>query len=223
MNLRRSFSLALMTMLVSCNLSRADYAFLFTDSSGVASNTFTVAAGSTVDIRVYLTQTGTSAGLSAQGLNSAGVQLSNYNTAIATVSNVTANSSFDVNSTSTGANAKVTEFQTISSPVKAPTSGTDANRVLLGTFTFTGVSAGTTLTVTAIPSTGTSVNVIAPGGADSGSIDGSILNASAAITVTAIPEPGSMILAGIAVAGFGAGLLRRRFLRKQEQPGPAAS
>jgi hypothetical protein len=224
MKLRIVFLSALLTLLFGGSAARADYTFLFTDASGTASNIFTVAQGQTIDIRVYLSQTGASTGLSAQGLNSGGVQLNTAAPSIATVTGVAPNAAFDNKSTTTGANANVTENQISNPAVKAPTSGPDANRILLGTFTFTasGVNTGTTLTVTAIPSTGTSVNVIAPGGPDSGSIDGIIQNASASITVTAVPEPGSLVLAGLAAAGFGAGVLRRRFLGKKPQPAAPA-
>jgi hypothetical protein len=209
MKLRIGLVSAVLTMMLSADVARADYTFLFTDSSGNASTSFSVKVGQTVDIRVYLAQTGSTTGLSSTGLDSGGVQLNTSNSSIANVTNVTANPAFDSSSTATGANANVTEHQTISSPVKAPTSGADANRILLGTFTFTGVSAGSTLTVTAIPSTGTNVNVLGDGTV----LDSMIVGSSAAITVTAVPEPGSMLLAGLAVAGFGAGVVYRRLRR----------
>jgi hypothetical protein len=216
MKLRIGFVSAVLTMMLSADVARADYTFLFTDSSGNASTSFSVAVGQTVDIRVYLAQTGSTTGLSSTGLDSGGVQLNTSNSSIANVTKVTANSAFDVSSTATGASANVTEHQTISPSVKAPTSGTDANRILLGTFTFTGVSSGSTLTVTAIPSTGTNVNVLGDGTV----LDSMIVGASAAITVTAVPEPGSMLLAGLAVAGFGAGIMYRR-LRRPKLAGQA--
>jgi hypothetical protein len=211
MKLRIGFVSAVLTMMLSVHGARADYTFLFTDSSGTASNSFTVKQGQTIDIRVYLAQTSSTTGLSSTGLNAGGVQLNTSTSSIANVTNVTANSAFDTNSTNAGSSASVTEHQTTSSAVLAPTSGTDANRILLGTFTFTGVSTGTTLTVTAVPSTGTSVNVLGDGTV----IDSMIHNASAAVTV--VPEPSSLILTGLAAAALGTGLVRRR-LRRSVQP-----
>jgi hypothetical protein len=222
MKLRMAFIPALLTIMLSGSNVAAGYTFLFTDASGNPNTSFSVGVGQTVTIDVYVAQTGSSTGLSAQGLNSGGVQLNTSSPSIATVTSVTPNAQFDNSSSGIGANAFVTVNQVFSPAIKAPTTGSTPpplNAVLLGAFTFTGQSAGSTLTVTAVPSTGTSVNVIAPGGADSGSID-SMLSASpvsASINVFAVPEPASMILCGLAVSGFGAGVLRRRFLGKKEQ------
>jgi len=209
---------ALLTATMSASLAHADYAFVFTDTSGNAMSTFSVNAGQSITIDVYLAQTGSSTGLTNQGLNSAGVQLNTQTPSVATVTGVTANAAFDQSSTTTGASASVTEHQTFSPAVTAPTSGPTAGMILVGAFTFTGQSAGSTATVTAIPSTGTGVNVLGDGTV----IDGMIANATAVITVTAVPEPGSMLLVGLAVSSFGVGVLRRRLRRQPTQPAAAA-
>jgi hypothetical protein len=205
----------------------ADYAFVFGDSSGnLGVSNFNVAVGSTVNVLVYLEQTNGTTGLSnpGQGLKDGGVGLT-FNQAIANVPStgaITANPAFDTSSKSVGTGtANLNVFQTSSAPVLAPTSGPTANAILIGSFTFTGVSAGTTATVTTLPHPDPPfANNVLGDGTD---IDSLIANSSAVITVTAVPEPGSMILTGLAVAGFGAGVLRRRLRRQQTEPAPSAA
>src|SRR5262245_12864441 len=66
--------LVLPALLVTTGAARADYTFIFTDSSGTVSGNFTVAQGATIDIRVYLSQSGADTGLSSSGLVNAGVK-----------------------------------------------------------------------------------------------------------------------------------------------------
>jgi len=213
-----------MALLAIGGNARADYFYEFTDSSGnAASNatatnpgsfSTTVNQGSIVNIRLYLVQdnAGTSNGLTTVGLNSAGVQLNTSSPGIATVTAVTPNAAFGSSSTTTGASASVSEFINGSTGVIAPTTGPDANRVLLGTFTFTGVSGGSTLTLTALPGMNPD-NVLNNGsmGNPGTAIDGFITTfPSASITVVAVPEPGSLLLSGMAVAAFAGGWYRRR-------------
>jgi hypothetical protein len=189
--------------------ARAGYTFLFTDSSGVAQSAFSVNQGSTIDIRVYLMQTGSDTGLSASGLSQGGIQL-NYNGSIAGVANgsaVTANPAFtDTPTVSVTANSASLNVATLNgSGVMAPTSGADANRILLGTFTFTGVSAGTTTALTADPHPNPLIgdNVLANGTV----LDSVIANSSVAISV--VPEPGTLVLTGLLATGIVGGAVRR--------------
>src|SRR5262249_16776097 len=141
---------------------QAGYQFQFTDSSGTASSNFTInSIGGTVDVRVYLTQTSPDTQLTANGLVSGGVQVNNSTGAVAQVlsnsditPNVKPSGQFDSGTTSTSSSqSKVADFQDAgSAPVTAPTSGADANRILLGTFRFTGLSQGSTFLSTADPS-----------------------------------------------------------------------
>src|SRR5262245_24504775 len=117
MKLRSVFFSALLALACSGRLAQADYVFQFTDASGAAKNSFSLNTGDTVDIRVYLLQTGLSTGLSAQGLNSAGVQLNTASPSVANDTATVANSAFDSSATTIGANAKVTEGQISSSAV----------------------------------------------------------------------------------------------------------
>jgi PEP-CTERM motif len=84
------------------------------------------------------------------------------------------------------------------------------DRIFLGNFTYTGVSVGQTLTITALPGLGPD-NVLGDGVTD---IDSYLLanTTSALITVTAVPEPGTMVLGGLLATGILGGYLRR--LRK---------
>jgi hypothetical protein len=194
----------------------ADYAFVFGDSSGnIGVTNFSVGVGQTVSVLVYLEQTNGTTGLSTSGLKDGGVALS-YTQTIANVASITANPQFNTSSQSIGSGtAGLNVYQTTSPAVVAPTTGAMANVILLGTFTFTGVSAGTTTTLTALPNPDPPfANNVLGNGTD---IDSLIANSSAVITVAAVPEPGSMILTGLAVAGFGVGVLRRR-CRRQGEP-----
>jgi hypothetical protein len=203
--------LSVLGLLLAGDSARATYQFEFTDSSGVANNSFSVVQGSTVDIRIYLQQTGTDTGLTTSGLNSGGVGLT-YNQAIASVTAITPNPTFNNNSffigTGTSANPSTLNVSQDVGGIVAATSGPDANRILLGTFRFTGVSAGTTLTLTVDPHSGIDDNVLANGTV----LDGLIANASAAITVTTpVPEPGTLILTGLLGLGGAAGAAWRRY------------
>ncbi len=218
MRIRSVILIAALTLLPG--RAAADYSFVFADSTGTYANSFTVAQGSTVSVEVYLMQTNGATGLTASGLTSAGVAL-NFNQAIANVPNaaaITPNPAFNTSQTSVGTGtASLNEQQVASGPVFAPTTGPNTGAVLLGTFNFTGVSAGTTVTLTAQPHPAPFDNNVLNDGTV---LDGMIANSSAVITVTAVPEPGSLLLGGLAAAGLGAGVLRRRWSRKQT---PAAA
>src|SRR5262245_56869422 len=187
--------------------AEAGYQFQFTDSAGNATNTFLVNQSATIDIRVYLVQTSPDTGLSASGLDSAGTKLT-FNQTIANVAGtgaITANPAFDFASKSTGTGtASLNVLQDSgSAPVTAPTSGADANRILIGTFTFTGVNNGIATVVTSDPHTLADDNVLHNGTV----LDSLIANSSATITV--VPEPGSLVLTGLFAAGLAAASVRR--------------
>jgi hypothetical protein len=206
--------LALPLLLLAAGGARADFTFQYTDGSGntVTSNSFSVAQGSTINIRVYLLETNGETRLQSPGLISGGAQL-NYNQSIANVTTLTGNSSFNNTVTPSIGTGNAAIRETSTTAVTAPSSGTDANRILLGTFTFTGVSAGSTLVKTSIPDAGTSVsdNVLNDSPTFT-SIDGLINLPNASITVTAVPEPGSLALSALCAGGM-CGLLVRRLRR----------
>jgi hypothetical protein len=184
--------------------ARADFTYQFADSTGAAANTFSVQQGATVDVRVYILATGSDT-LTNNGLTAAGVTLNTTSPGVANVTAVAANTAQFNNghSTTTGSSASVSEFA--SAPVTS--SGTGASdRVLVGTFTFTGATVGQTLTISAVP--GLSPDNVR---ADNSNIDTQLTNnaASAFITVTAVPEPGTLALTGTLVLGMTGAALRR--------------
>jgi hypothetical protein len=195
--------------------ARADFVFQFADASGTPTSAFQVGTGGTLPIQVYLLQTSgpttSSTNLSANGLSDANFALTFSSSApfsIASSGNITANSAFvGPNSTSLSTSGGVTTAALTlhSSPsfVFAPTTGANANRILLGTFTFTGgATQGQALTVTALPGSSNFVD-----GAGN-TLDSLITNASFSLTVT--PEPGTLVLTGLFAAGVSAGAWRRR-------------
>lgn len=203
---RRRFALAAVLALVGwAPPARADYEFLLTDAAGMAATNFTVVQGDAVDIRVYLLETNTTT-LVDTGLSSAGVQLGGFASGIAAVQTAPVRGGAWDDGTGTAGNpAALRVFQDIGGPVTAPATGPEANRVLIGTFRFTGVSIGTTAFVTADPGAGADTVL-----ADGLVLDGMINNTAGLITVTAIPEPGALALAGLAAAPLLARLRRRR-------------
>jgi hypothetical protein len=207
--------LSITGLLVSAGTSRADYIFTFTDTSGnaIPSNSLTEGAGTTFSIEVWLTQRNGSTGLSATGLNQAGVQLNGYNTSNVTVGSITPNDdahsgSFNAANTTTSINnSGSTGVAILTEGYTSPTTGLKGNpSVYLGTFTFTAGSVGTTSTVTALAYAGQDNNILADGTV----IDSMIANSNLAITVTAVPEPGTMILTGMLATGIVGGYVRRR-------------
>jgi hypothetical protein len=227
MRIRIVLTLTLLALLLGGRSARAGYTFVFADGSGTATNNFTIdqAHGQTsVDIRVYLAQTGGTTGLSATGLNAAGVQLGSFNASVATVADTSAIKANDANPGTTGVGGHFDSVNTIkgfnsgspylteqytasSSALLAATSGADANRILVGTFTFTPGSpaGGTTSTVTANPFPGSAVDVLA----DGTDITNLIANATATITVTAVPEPSTLLMCGLFATGIGTAAWRR--------------
>jgi hypothetical protein len=198
--------LAVVALAVTSAPARADYTYQFTNSSGVTQNAFNVNVGQSVTVRVYILETGGTT-LTTSGLSAAGVQLNTTNPSIANVTATTANAAFTGgSSTTTGANASISEFSSTLNPGVVAGTGADANRILVGTFTFTGVSAGQTVTVSALPGLNPD-NVLGDG---TTSIDAALLNNTATAVITvAVPEPGSTILGGLLAAGVAAPAFRR--------------
>jgi len=206
MRLWSSIAVALLGLLAAGTPARADYTYQFADSSGNAANSFNVGVGQTVDIRVYILATSPDTLNGGQnGLAAAGVQLNTATPSIATVTAVTPNAAFDAgSSTATGAHASVSEFSSSTNGVQSGGSGAN-DRVLLGTFTFTGVSAGQTLTVSALPG-------LAPDNvkADGTIIDAALLtNTQTAVITVAVPEPGTLMLTGLFAVGLATASVRR--------------
>jgi hypothetical protein len=200
---------AALAALFTGTAARADYVYEF-DSGSTPMSSFTVAAGSTVTVNVYLKELDTNGTLQSQGLQSAGVNvISDAPSAasVASASAIAANPGFANQSNSvSGGTATLQADNFGNANIVFPASG-DPNRILLGSFTFTGNAAGTAnLTAQNIDPTGEfSYNVTGSGN----SLDSLISNGTATITVTAVPEPGGLLLGGLAAAGLGVGAWRR--------------
>jgi len=94
----------------------------------------------------------------------------------------------------------------VSAAVKA---GPTEDRILLGTFRFTGLTNGSMTINTADPNPAFGSDDTVTGG--NVVLDPSIANSSAQITVVNVPEPGTMVLAGLLASGIaGVGLRRAR-------------
>jgi len=184
--------------------AKADYSLEFANSSGIAQTSFMGNSGTSLTIQVYLLQTSMGSGaevLGTNGLSAAGVQL-NLSGSSFTTTAVTPNTPQFAFSTST-ISTTPSVVESSSTPVLAPAVGANANRILLGTFTFTLNSTGTI--TTAFPSGGAN-DVDGMGN----TLDTLVSQSSASVYVISVPEPGSMILTGLAGTLIGVGAWRRR-------------
>jgi hypothetical protein len=193
---------------------RADFMYVFDQSS------YTVAAGQTVDIRVFLQETTTSL-LSTDGLIAGGVRV-NYSGSAASVlsqADIFYNPAFDdpggPNVSLSSGSAGLTELVDIATPgVKA--AGGPPFDVLIGTFQFTAGSSPGTTTLTATNFGGGIWNFT--DFPSSEGLDPQIADGSATITgtsqVIATPEPSSLILLSSGAVALVLGYWRRRAGRK---------
>ena len=207
--MRKSFLIA--AILVAC-VTPTSKAALIVD---FGQSSYGVAPGASVDVQVFIRQTGVDSILSDEGLFSAGLQvrfnLPPFNSDPAQVTAVVANPAFN----------------TVTAPPPTPASGTSSgsadlevadfsatgavfptmNRILLGTFTFQAGLTGTTLIDVADLNPGVGFDDFITG---AGTIlDDQLTFGTTQIQITGVvPEPGSLTLAMIAVAG-GLVLVRR--------------
>ncbi|AWM38317.1 hypothetical protein GobsT_35540 [Gemmata obscuriglobus] len=208
----RVFLLTVTLALFSGASARADYQYQFVSSTGQTSpTTFNVDLNGTINIQVYLVQTAPPTDpkqdLSQHGLVAGGVRL-NYMNNNVQVAGITPNSltagQFESAST-TIANSKKYARLNVINDVDGGAVMPDSNgRVLLGTFTFTGMSMGQTLVYTSDASSGVD-NILA-----NGQFLDSMINYSASqITINVVPEPGTMVLSGLLAVGIAGGAARR--------------
>lgn len=210
--------LACVLLAVPASGAQAGYRFEFDQGS------YNVLTTQTVDIQVFLVGTGTdAASLRTIGLEAYGVQLNYSATAGAKVlsaSDIINNPAFDggaitsATGTSAVANGSVNFGPTTFVRDTVTTSGN--SRILLATFRFTGLTAGSALVVTADPNPGlgeANANNFLAGGT---AIDDMLFAsppATATINVAQVPEPGTMALTGLLATGI-AGAAVRRVRRK---------
>lgn len=207
---------------------RADFVWEF-DLAGVPTTNFIIpGVGSTVDVQIYLKETNGGTVLATQGLFGAGVQVTfNSPTGVAAVL-----STSDITLNNGAAAFNDAAPQKVQSSTSAGfTEATDIshfvfpdalNRILFGSFKFTGQSEGS-VTITAMrfapPPSDNIITGQNPGGI---ALDSLVPNGSAQITVlgTATPEPGSLLLASMAGMGLASYGVRRRL---RAAPAPEGS
>jgi hypothetical protein len=180
---------ALASIFTAATAQAASYAYQFDQSS------YTLLAGHSLNVPVYLVETGASE-LTSSGLVGADF-LVNWSGSSAGVTSVTANSSFNFPPT-------VTIGSTSAELLLGTTVPVMANPLYLGTFTFTAgpTATGVTTITTADPWPGSGGDVAT---ADHFNVDDpDITNAMATIRVVT-PEPGALMLllmAGLSLLGY---------------------
>ena len=184
-------------------VAKADYSLEFANSLGVAQSAFMGNSGSSLTIQVYLTQSSPGQQvLTTNGLSTAGVQL-NFTSSDFSVTAATPNTPQFAYNTATIMASSTSVQEAATAPVVAPTVGANANRILLGTFTFTLNSSGTI--TTSFPSGGAN-DVDGMGN----TLDSYVTQSTASVYVISVPEPGSMALTGLAGTLIGVGAWRKR-------------
>jgi len=218
------WTLAVAGMALTCRPAPAQIVYEFASNASpfTVVTSFSIQQGSSQTFRVYLHETPASAPNlnGGGGLQASGARAVVSDPTKATVGSPTPATTGNANAqwtnsntgnpaadgSATAANSSVFNVLTFGTAVSTDAAG----RILLGTFTFTGLTptaAGTPVNVTLQdPNSANTANTTNVSGA---SLDSVIGNGTLALTVTGVPEPGTMLLCGMGAIGLAA--FRRRF------------
>jgi hypothetical protein len=203
----------------------AQIIYEFANSAGTAQTTFSVVAGQTVPIRLYIHElTAGAPTLNSQGGLGTGAVRVTFNNPNNTIARVQATTDIAVAPSPpwTGGfgTPTIATSGTPPLPVSAAlTNGSSfaagvlpdaAGRILLGTFTFTGLATGTVNLTAVVPNAAgynTSSFNLNSSNIPVINYDPQLVQGNATLTVTPVPEPGSLALVGLVAAG---GLAWRR-------------
>lgn len=213
MRTRLFFALAALALFGTCRPADAAYQYQFANATtGVAQSAFTLDYGvsTTLSIRVYLITTDSTP---VPNLVSAGVGITSDNLGAANVLNTTdiagnlGAGQFNFQSRNANPGGTYDAFLRESKiPPGAGVAPGGDGRLLLGTFTFTGLSNGVVnLTATDTPGATFNDTVDTSGNV----LDAALLNGTATITVTNVPEPGTIVLTGLLATGIAGAAVRR--------------
>jgi hypothetical protein len=194
----------------------AQIVYEFADSAGNAQTSFTVPAGGTISIKVFIHElTAGAPTLNSQGGLATGAVRVRFNNpagiaAVLTNGDITAavppwNGGTGVVDTGANANtAKLSDLTLFSGVL--PTNG----RIEIGTFLFHALVPGSTTLAAVDPNPGAGFDTSSfntTGGVPNIDYDPLLVPGSANLTVTGVPEPTSLVLAGLAAVGMA---IRRR-------------
>ena len=198
----------LATWLWLSECSRAEYAFEFGAAGSSPQTSFTIGSvGGTVDIQVYLRELNGGTVLATDGLFGSGV-LVDFDSSIVSVSLITGNPEFNsiLSSISSGqASLNVVKAEYPWAVYPDPLT---PNRILLGTFTFTGLAPGIAV-----------IDVQDPPTHDTITGNGELLDpiSSGSGTITVAPEPNGLLTMISLGASAGIGSLTWRGWRRRKQ------
>ena len=205
--------LAALALLAFAGTANAQLQYQFADGVGTVSSTFTVPVGGAVSVRVYLRDTTPGAPtLSADGgLGAAAVRVSYTNAGAASISNLTTDAVPAVPpwdfGTTTGSVANASAVLNNGVDISPQGVLPSADRIFVGTFTFTGNAVGTSSLTAADPNP---ANGLDTSYFNTGlGLDGLISSSTATVTVVPVPEPGALLGVAAVVLCAG-GVLRRR-------------
>jgi hypothetical protein len=208
--IRTASSFAVLAVLGLAAPAQAQLQYQFADATGAASASFNVQVGSTVAVRVYLRDTtGGAPTLGANGgLGAAAVRVSYTNSASASIASdaVPSIPPWEYGTTLgtvAGASAVVNDGSDIAGVLPS------GDRILLGTFTFTGHAVGSSSLTALDPNPGSGTDTAYYG--NGAGLDALIGTATATVNVTPVPEPAVLALAaGVLSAGAALRRTRRR-------------